>query len=177
MRFSQAILAKIDAIKDDSRMIALFPDKESIKKLVQFQKEFNLDRADEVLKPEDMHLTLRYWGASDFDGDKLIKQFLNRNGEHSNFSAKVLHTGILGEGALVLHLKSKEIKDLQEKIDDGIQEIGVPKSDYNTFRCHISLAYGYKDVPNAQPDFDELTFDKIKFTQYKDEKTTTLWEL
>lgn len=177
MRFSQAILAKIDAIKDNSRLIALYPDKDSIKKLVQFQKEFNLDRADEVLKPDEFHVSLRYWVSEDEKQDKLIKQFLSRNGEHSNFSAKVQHTGILGEGALVLHLKSKEIKDLQEKIDEGIQEIGVPKSDYSTFRCHISLLYGYKDVPNAQPDFDELTFDKIKFTQYKDEKTSTIWEL
>lgn len=170
MRFSISLIKLSD--KKQNYMIALFPDKNTIDVINNINDIFDL--ANKLEKPDFYHVTLRYWRGEDFNDIKIIKDYLiNNDLNFDEISCKITNYGLLGkDNAFVLHLESKELMNLQKKLDDDLQKLGVPSSDYPSYLPHLSLGYGYKDIDNKFANAElksklqkfVLTFNELKLT-------------
>lgn len=154
-----------------SYMIALYP--KNVTEIEKFKQSLQLEDAEEILNPDQFHITLRYWPDHENLEDK-IATFLHKSvnaKEHISLTPKGLD--LLGDdGCLVIEFEPDSIiTDLFEFIDDGIQELGVPPSDYPTFRPHMTLAVGVKNIPDKQPKF-KIIIDRIALVQ----NDKVLWE-
>ncbi len=172
MLFSEAILNYLEAkIDKASFMIALYPSKESIDKLIKYQKSIHdIKNSDKVLGPEELHVTLRYSPQSKFkDKDAFIKWLKKAEIDKKLIKATFKNISLLGKDkAYVLELQSKTLNDLQKYIDEGFQSCGAPCSDYPNYKAHISLAYGFNGIPSKNPPFDHIYLNEIRFVDNDD---------
>jgi 2'-5' RNA ligase len=160
------LFEKIDSDQPTS-MIAAYPDKRSIDKILKFRKSLKIPKGAKVLSPDEMHCTIRWW-KGERHLDEIIP-FLNSL-ELGKFKCKAVGLERLGD-ALVVMLDSKELGKAYKKIDKGIQKCGAPPSDYPKFKAHISLYYSENEkLPDdIEIPFGSLTFDKIRFVNQDDE--------
>ena len=63
----------------------------------------------------------------------------------------------MGDGTLAMTVTSPELMKLQKEIDEGLQELGVPPSNYPDFIPHISMFEGAESAPSKKPSL-KLTF-------------------
>jgi 2'-5' RNA ligase len=154
--------------KKESMMIALYPTKETISNIVLYRnkikKENNISNIFE-LPENELHLTIRWWESKIGDHKKMLSD-LSKVKIEKQFNADVLKPDILGDSFSLL-LKSQEIDDLFETIDELVQSNNGPPSTYPKFISHLALFYGDSDdleslhLPKENLDF-KLTFDRIK---------------
>lgn len=169
MLFSEAYLSQFAKIDKPSFMIAAYPNKAAIDLILAYQKKLNLDRAEKILTGDELHVTLRHWPKEKFTDVEAVKKYLKKNFEHKEYVCTVGQVELLGKDrAFTISLTCKELNSLQKDIDAGIQGLGVPASTFSSFKCHLSLAYGYPDIPNMQPPFEKITLDKIKLVNNDD---------
>lgn len=173
MRISEALIAKF--IKDagdheDGIMIAFYPDEQTLEKIKKFKEKLNIKSGKE-LKDDEYHVTLRYWKIKDFDDTEKLKKWLSANTYFSRdvTKGKAHKLEKLGKEAdhkaLVMMIDSDSIKELQKKLDEGLQKLGVPPSDFPEFKCHMTIAYDYQDdIPEEKPNF-EVGVGSIKLVQ------------
>ena len=57
--------------------------------------------------------------------------------------------------------------DYPSEIDKEILKLGVPPSNYDSFKGHITLAYNIKETPKEKPNIN-ITLNKIQFVDNKD---------
>ena len=122
-------------------------DDESVAKLVEIQKNYDLD---EPQKPEEMHVTMRFWLA-----DSVSDEIKNKMDDWADKEVEV-EAGpvkILGdEKSLAVTLKSDELMKLQKEMDEWLQSKKVPPSDFPTFLAHTTIGYGAEDgTTNHEP--------------------------
>jgi 2'-5' RNA ligase len=154
-------------------MIAGFPDDESLRRITKLKRDLDLDDASEVFGRGYYHVTLRYWKSEDEELAEKVKDWLEKNMSSDPIECEASGLSILGfKDSLVVNLASDKLRRLQKKIDDAIQEIGVPPSDHPSFKAHLTLAQGLKEAPELPKGF-KIRLDKWKFTN-KDEEV--LWQ-
>ena len=171
MRFSTAFINKFEA-NHLGYMVALYPSKESINNLVKYQKLLNLK---DPIKPDILHVTLRYYKG--YNDQIKVKNILNDLKLPKALKCDIIGLDILGdENTLVILLKSKELSEFQNVLDNALVNLGVPESDYPVFKAHVSLASDHQsdlhENSNTPKFNDNLILDKIKFV-YDDK---ILWE-
>ena len=173
MKFSEAIINRFSKIDKKSYMIACYPDSKSLNEIIKFQKSLKLD-AEKVLGPEEIHCTLRYWLQKDSPDIKKVHDWMTNeiNNSDTPIVCNITDIGMLGDDALVIHLKSKELSTLQSRVDKGVQSLGIGPSDFPNFKAHVSLAYGFKGTVPKSISMDTITLDKIKLVDNDDKE---LW--
>lgn len=158
MRFSTCFISRF-SVEHNGFMIALSPDKDSIANIKKFQEKLSLK---DPIKPDILHLTLRYFKGFD-EGGKIIN-LLKDYKLPKSLKCKVDRTSILGEDkTLVILLQSSPLMTFQSNLDKELLSLGVPKSTYNNFKPHVSLSYSYDEKTMDFPDFKYINFDEIKF--------------
>jgi 2'-5' RNA ligase len=159
--------------KTKSWMIAGYPDAASLSKIIKLKNDLNLEDAEEIFGREYFHVTLRYWKDDDDPMAEKVKEWLEENIDIGSVECDTSKLEVIGDkDSLVITLKSERLNRLQKSIDDAIVEIGVPPSDFPTFKAHLTLAQGVKEAPELPKDF-KITLSKWKFTN-KDEEV--LWQ-
>lgn len=168
MKFSLAFITNC-AIDKPSFMLALYPDEESKKKIISLQDSMNLP-SDKRLKPNDLHVTLRYWPKDDFDKPEAIISALKDVKLPETIICNTFDFDIFGKekDTLVLTIKSKPLDFLQKEIDKTIQNIGVPASDFPTYKAHLTLAKDIHQIPETSFNIKTLAFNSIDFRNNED---------
>jgi 2'-5' RNA ligase len=163
---------------DTSFCLMIKPDEESKKKLKEYQDEIDLSEATKILKPDEFHITIRYWPGHADKLDEVIA-WLEENKEiFKPMVVKPTKLDIFGqkhdppEESLVIKVASEELSALFHKVDEALQSLGLPPSTYAIFKPHITLAEGMKQT-FPPPDFNLKFVDWILTN--KEEKT--LWQL
>lgn len=124
-------------------------------KFQKLQKSLNID-AKEIVPKTKFHVTIRYM-KTDKDPTPLIYWLKHQ---------KLPHIKVKGVGyakmndAFVLKLESEELNKWFKKVNTWMIENGYPKSDFPTYKPHISFSY--------------KTSDDFKIPEFKDEITLTL---
>lgn len=150
----------------NGKMIAIFPNKDSVKKLKEFVDSLDLSGAKEILKPDEYHTTIRYWKGEEELTDQVIEMLEDNIKVTEEISLKPQGFELFGdENCLVIELEAdKDIKSLFGYVDDKLQSIGIPPSDYDTFRPHITLAVGVEKKPDIDLDMT-IIYDRIALVQ------------
>ena len=150
-------------LSDDKGQLGIclmaYPDDASLKKIQEFKK--TIDSKDMSPIPNDgtdgPHITIRYWKSKEPASDEVkqyIKDFVKKN---PSVEVTADAWKIMGDGTLAMAVTSPELMKLQKEIDKGLQERGVPPSDYPDFIPHISMFEDAKSTPSEKPDL-KLTF-------------------
>lgn len=177
MRTSELLIAKFVEAGDhaDGVMVAAYPNESTLRAIKAFVKKLKLN---DPLDGDKLHLTLRYFKKADYKDFDKLKRWLDSHVKfsRSKTNGKGIKLKTLGKDEsakhLVLIIESDSIKELQEKLDKGMQELGVPKSEFPEFLPHITLEYDFKgEIPEEVPDID-IGISAIKLA-HDDE---ILWE-
>jgi 2'-5' RNA ligase len=158
-----------------SWMIAGYPDKASVEKILKLRKKLDLDGASEIFPSSYFHVTLRYWYKEDGSGEDVVeevKEWLKENGPGGKLTCKATGFDIFGdEGSLVIRLESDRLSSIQKRIDTAIQDLGVPPSNFPTYKAHLTIAEGIEEAPEFPEDLT-ITIDEWKLT---DRQENPLW--
>lgn len=121
----------------DSICYMIRVDKNTENRLVDMQKELDLE-GPELTKRGDFHTTIRYIKTS--KNPDLLIGFLEGSNLPS-LKGKVYGFDIFGpeKDTLVLRLESKEIHDWFKRFDKFATLHDFPKSNYPTYKPHITL--------------------------------------
>lgn len=142
-----------------SRMIAAFPNEESIKNIIKFRKSLDKNsNVERILEPNELHCTIRWWSVEDEDKTEDVIKFLSKQ-SFDQIVGKITKLQTLGD-SLVLMLDSDELHDCFDTIDSGIKDIGCPPSYYPSYKPHVSLWISDVVPKHKFPSF-EIVFDKI----------------
>ena len=124
---------------DTSFCLMVKPDEESNKKLKEYQDSLDLNKATKLLKPDEFHITIRYWPGHADKTDKVI-EWLDENKEiFKPLTVKPTKTDIFGqkhdppEESLVIKVASDELTTLFHKVDKALQSLGLPGADAQRF--------------------------------------------
>jgi len=167
MKFSQCLMTKY-ALDEHSFMLAIYPDKDTANKIIDFRDKLGIENADEMSGPDELHCTLRYYTSSDDKLKEKVLKWLNEDKvldrmQGAGIIAGVSELDLLGDkNALVMKLHAKSLMLLQKILDGALQELGVEPSDYPSYRPHITLAYGPDNFDQITPDF-EIILNRIAF--------------
>lgn len=140
-------------------MIYLEPPYSSV--LAELQKSLNI-QAKEIIKPNKFHCTIRHVKTS---AGQSPKKFLSWLSEQQLPICTAFTKGFdIWDNSLVIKLESDELHNWFEKVNAHILHMGYAKSDFPTFKPHVSLSY---DTTSPVPVFDD-TIHKIelKFTHH-----------
>ena len=121
---------------DPSFCYMLGVDKSDSKLFKSMQKELELD--GELVDPSEFHVTVRYVkGSTDYDP---FIQYLNSL-ELPTIKAKCVGFDVFGKDkdTLVVKLEGDEIHDWFNKVNKWLTDNDYPKSDFPTFKPHVSL--------------------------------------
>lgn len=121
------------------------------------QQELKLD--GELIPSGEFHATVRY-----IKTDKSYEPFLKylESLELPRLSAECKGFAIYGKDkdTLVIELESEEMQDWFTKIDGWLTENGYPKSDFPTYKPHISLT---EKVGIEEPEWKDEYKKKVTF--------------
>ena len=135
----------------ESRMVALFPNKNSLNMILNFREDlknkYNFSDVKE-LEPEEIHATIRWWKVEDGGDSEKIAKALNNVSLYGSI-AKILSVGYLGE-SLSLMLKSQTMDNIFSIVDGIVQKYGAPPSDYPVYKPHVALFYGERFYDNIR---------------------------
>ena len=118
-----------------------------------------LDLKGELVESGSFHCTIRYVKT-----DKSPEKLLDYLKKHDLPTIKAKTTGFALYGkekeTLVVELDSKELHEYFEKINKFLLENDYPKSDFDSFKPHISLTeLKNMDKPEWKKDYEkEITF-------------------
>ncbi len=138
-------------------------------------------KARELFKPSDYHITIRYWLYNPTDKahkNKVIKYLKDRFEHPVAFDVKLTgDTDIWGpEKSYVYHLDGHLLYQFQKEIDSALQDLGAPKSDYPTYRAHITVGEQLEFKPKI--DIDNIIINKWRLSTKVDHNTESqvIWE-
>lgn len=128
-------------------------DKNSSQELFDAVQKYD---AREIKEQDTYHVTIRFWLIDPKDSKhiKNVKKYLEERFKHPvlvdiEFEGD---TDVFGdEEAFVLHVTSPVLTNLQLELDEKLQELGAPPSDYPDYRPHITVAEGLKGKPKFKP--------------------------
>lgn len=135
-------------------MLYVLPEDETL--FTQLQKDLNLK--GELTESGKFHITVRYVKHQNYE------PLVNHLKELELPVLKGNCTGfeIFGKekDALVIEMDGKELHDWFNTINDWLVENGFPKSDYPTYKPHITLTYDPGiTLPEWKPEYEkEITF-------------------
>ncbi|MBN1502498.1 RNA 2',3'-cyclic phosphodiesterase [Candidatus Woesearchaeota archaeon] len=123
--------------------LAIKPDEKTIEQIGKLQEEIDTDLSEiRLLKPEQIHLTLKFLG--EVDNNKLVKVIdcLNRI-RFTEFSLELNGVGVFPDEAFIRIIwvglgHNRELLLLQEQIDNGLHKIGFARD--RKFHPHITIA-------------------------------------
>jgi hypothetical protein len=111
-------------------------DKESQNKLHELSKQFDI-KADEIVPKDEYHATIRFMKTN-----KDLEPF--KDWLHSQELPTISVEGVKLDkmnDAFVIKLEGEGIQEWFDKVNEWLVENGYPKSDYDTFKPHISFSY------------------------------------
>lgn len=150
-----------------------YPVKSDVARIKLFQDSLDLEEG--VIPRDGYHVTLKYWeGHPDLKDD--VIGWLNDNaGLFGRLRASTHKLERFGkdDDILVARLESEALQGAFAAIEEGLADIGVPKSDYRTYKPHLTLAEGIGQVP--QNDLDSLKTITLSGWQMTDENRDVLW--
>lgn len=125
----------VEEKKDPCFCYMLYVDKSDEKDFIDMQKELNL--TGELIESGHFHATVRYVKDEDYEP---FLEYL-KTIELPELSGKCNGFAIYGKekDTLVIELEGKELHSWFNKIDKWLGENGYPKSDFPTYKPHISL--------------------------------------
>jgi 2'-5' RNA ligase len=146
--------------RGDSWIIVAKPDQETAKKIEQFTKSLKLPNSK---KADYYHITLRYWKGSHANKVKKIIDVLKEI-DYKPITCNISKMEILGEEkSLVLRVTSPQLLSFQRSIDQKIRKVGVPPSDYDSFKAHITIAEGIDEIPDVKVPKFKVNLSKCIF--------------
>ncbi|KGP71220.1 RNA 2',3'-cyclic phosphodiesterase [Pontibacillus yanchengensis] len=129
--------------------------------------------------PEDLHITLKFLGAT---SEKKVKQLCNELvacGDVSPFSLNIEGFGFFGNPSSPRVIwagveKARSLLLLQERIEQVCSKLGFEK-ETRTYKPHITLAKKWQDSSSIHPELDAIlkqkdwleTFEVNTFTLFK----------
>ena len=164
--------AKIDT---SGFMVALFPDQSSCEKIKELQESLDIPR-DKRISLKEVHCTLRWWKYEAFnDKEAIVSAFEKEVSFNEPVTCNTFGFELFGKekDTLVLTIKNKQLDYIQKHVDKVLQDLGVPKSDFPTYKAHLTLANDIKEVPETSYNIKKIVFDNINFRNNKDE---VFWE-
>jgi len=150
-----------------------FPVKNDVARIKLFQDSLDLDEG--VIPKDGYHMTLKYWeGHADLK-DAVIGWLNENSGLFGNIRASTYRLERFGtdDDVLVARLESQRLQDAFRAVEDGLADLGVPKSDYRTYKPHLTLAENIERVPTN--DLDSLKTITFSGWQMTDENREVLW--
>lgn len=150
--------------KGETFCYMLYLNEEEQEKILKIQKSLNID-ADDITVKKEFHCTVRYVKLKEQQNPDDFVEYL-KTLTLPILSASTVDFKLFDNGnCLVIKLDSQEIQDWFEKIDGWMTKNGYNKSDYPTFKPHITLANKYKgDLPKFNNEEHHL---KLKFSVHK----------
>lgn len=141
---------------DPSFCYMLYIDKKDETIFSDMQKDLQLE--GELVESGQFHATIRYVKRDDYEP---LVEYLKEI-ELPQIEAKCVGFEIYGKDkdTLVIELKSEEIHEWFEKINSWLTDRGYPKSDFPTYKPHISLT---EKVGIEKPEWKKEYEVKVKF--------------
>lgn len=136
----------------------------------ELREAADLDRGQvKWVKPESMHLTLKFLG--DVDGDRIedICEVVGKVAQkHAGFKLEVEGTGCFGKPAKVLWIgiaKSDELAAMQKDISKALAKAGWPE-DERAFSSHLTLcriegSFAGRKLAEIADDYKDTHFGSI----------------
>lgn len=131
------------------------------------------------LKKSDYHITIRYWLADPGNSIAKVKKYLDDRFKHpviieADFNGETETFG--NEKSHVLLVNSESLKAFQKDIDDNLQKLGAPPSDFPDYRAHITVAEGVEK--NSKIKDCKVLINKWVLTTNNDssEESKIIWE-
>ncbi len=146
--------------RGDSWIIVGKPDKTTAKRIEQFTKTLKLKNTK---KADYYHVTIRYWKGKHENKVTKITDILKEI-DCKPITCTITKLEILGkEKSLVLRVTSPQLTNFFKMIDRKIRNIGVPKSDYDTFKPHITIAENVEEIPDTEIPKFKVILEKYQF--------------
>jgi len=142
---------------DPSFCYMLYIDKDDESTFVDMQKDLELE--GELIESGKFHATVRYVKVDDHDSFvEYIKEL-----DLPKIEGKCVGFGIYGKekDTLVVELDGEELHSWFKKIDKWLTDHDYPKSDYPTYKPHISLT---EKAGIEKPEWKKEYEKKIKFS-------------
>jgi 2'-5' RNA ligase len=135
-------------------------------------------KAREVKKP-DYHITIRYWLADPKESISKVTKYLDDRFKHPVFIEADYEgeTETFGnEKSHVLLVNSESLNAFQKDIDNKLQDLGAPPSDFPDYRAHITVAEGV--TKSVKIKNCKVLINKWVLTTNNDsnEKSKIIWE-
>ena len=132
--------------------------------LLALQQSLNIT-SQELVPINEFHCTIRYVKLSGEQSPKLFTQWLETQ-QLPLLEAFTSGFSMFKDGALVLTLDSPQLQEWFDKIDSWMTDSGgYKKSDYPTYKPHITLAYNTTSpLPVYDPRSHRLN---VKFSIHK----------
>ena len=168
MNFKDFCLLKENEQKEETSgetfCYMLYLNEEEQDKITKIQKSLDI-KADDLTIPKEFHCTIRYVKLKYQQTHDAFIEYL-KSLTLPTLSASTVDFKLFDNGnCLVIKLDSQEIQDWFEKINGWLLNKGYNKSDFPTFKPHITLANKYK---GELPKFDNaLHHLKVKFSVHK----------
>lgn len=157
--------------RGDSWIIVAKPDQETAKKIEKFTKSLKLPNSKKV---DYYHVTLRYWKGSYANKVKKVVDVL-KDIDYEPILCSFTKLEILGdEKSLVLRVASPNLSSFQRSLDQKIRKVGVPPSKYDSFKPHITIAEGVKEIPDVSVPKFKVNLTKCLFNNGDQD---ILWKL
>jgi 2'-5' RNA ligase len=157
--------------RGDSWIIVAKPDQETAKKIEQFTKSLKIPN---IKKADYYHVTLRYWKGNHANKVKKVVEILKEI-NYQPITCTITKYEILGkEKSLVLRITSPKLISFQKMIDKKIQKEGIPPSDYDQFKGHITIAEEVNEIPDVKLPKFKVILNKCRFNNGNQE---ILWNL
>jgi len=160
---------------DESRMIALYPNDNSLLDLLEYQqtlKETHDFSNMRELGVEEFHATVRWWKyAKGGDDKKIIKKL--ENFQSKEIESEIVSVSPLGD-SLSFMLESDEMQDIFSMVDDVVRSCGAPPSDFPSYKPHVALFYDDSFREGFDPSIVEvpkfpIVFDRLSFVNNNDD--------
>jgi len=157
--------------RGDSWIIVAKPDQETAKRIEQFTKSLKLQHSK---KADYYHVTIRYWKGNHANKVKKVIDVLKEI-DYQPIACNITKMEILGdERSLVLRVTSPQLVAFQRSIDQKIRKVGVPPSNYDSFKAHITIAEEVKEIPDVKVPKFKVNLSKCIFNNGEQE---ILWNL
>jgi len=140
----------------------LYLEQPYIQQVAELQKKLKV-KADEFVTSDQFHCTIRYCKLSAGQTSLQFLEWLTEQ-ELPEINAFTSKFSMFNEGSLVMELESPEMHEWFNKINTYMTNLGYLPSDFQTFKPHVSLAYG---TTTASPVFDTKQHHiKLKFNRH-----------
>lgn len=136
-------------------------------------------KAREIKPINKYHITIRYWLMDKNNSISKVIKYLDDRFKHpvvveADFKGEIETFG--NEKSHVLLIDSESLKIFQKDIDDNLQKLGAPPSDFPDYRAHITVAESVEK--DAKIKDCKILINKWILTTNDDssKKSEVIWE-